>query len=224
MAHIAVKNGKPKWVPLKWLSCCDPASLLCKVHDPWVGQYNKRSTLQPVPESGSESPGDQTLERLERNGDTSSLPLGIAAERTKFDDKSIEYTNVAPTEETVEQISTDSSGGEELEEKFDDPSAEMFSNDDSFQSMPPESPMEGEIGDQSDTEMEHSMKASLPSTAGRKRSLKLKVLFPSEGKICSRTQSKSCSLVTALVQAVQRPALAKTEQCPNRRSIMMLNC
>ncbi len=82
MAHIVVKNGKPKWVHLKWLSRCDPASLLCKKHDPWVGQYNKRSTLQPVPESSGESPENQTSERLERevDGDTSSLPLEIAAE------------------------------------------------------------------------------------------------------------------------------------------------
>ncbi len=69
-----------------------------------------------------------------------------------FDDESTEYVDVTPTEKTVEQISTDLSAGEEFEEKFDDPSTETFSNDDSFQSTPPESPMglEGEVGDRSD--------------------------------------------------------------------------
>ncbi len=40
--------------------------------------------------------------------------------------------DVAPTGEDVEQMSTDSSGGEEFEEKIDDPSTEFFTNDDFF--------------------------------------------------------------------------------------------
>ncbi len=113
--------------------------------------------------------------------------------------------DAAPTEEGVEHISTDSSGGEEFEQKIDAPSTELFSNDDSFQSTLPESSMESdsETRDQPDTKMGDSMKANLPPTAGRKRSLKPKVLFPSEGKICSRTWSNFHSSVTAPVQAVQ---------------------
>ncbi len=136
------------------------------------------------------------------DGDTSSLPLRheIATDRTKFDDKSTEYTDATPTEEEVERMSTDSSG-EEFEEKIDDPSTEIFANADCFQSTPPESPMELEdkTGDPTDTEMDHRMETNLPLTAGRKCSLKPKVLFPSEGKICSRTRSRSRSPVTAPV-------------------------
>ncbi len=52
-------------------------------------------------------------------------------------------------------MSVDSSG-EEFEEKIDDPSTEIFINDDSFQSTPPELPMEleGETGDPPDTELD----------------------------------------------------------------------
>ncbi len=149
----------------------------------------------------------------------------IAAEQMKFDDESSEYMDVALTGEEVERMNTDSSG-EEFEEKIDDPSTEIFANDDSFQSTLPESPMELEIetGDPTDTEMDHRMEANLPPTVGRNCSLKPKVLFPSEGKICSRTRSRSRSPVTAPVQAVQRIAPAETEQQPNRCSIMLLSC
>ncbi len=59
------------------------------------------------------------------------------------------------TGEDVEQMSIDSSG-EEFEEKTDDPSTEIFINDNSFQLTPPESPMEleGKIGDPNDTELD----------------------------------------------------------------------
>ncbi len=101
------------------------------------------------------------------------------------------------TGEDVEQMSVDSSG-EEFEEKIDDPSTDFLTNDDSFQLMPPELPMEveGELEDPTDTELSQRMEANLPLTAGRKRSLKPKVLFPSEGKISSRTRSRSRSPVT----------------------------
>ncbi len=106
MAHIAVRNGKPKWVHLKWLSHCDPASLLCKKHDSWVRQYKQRSTLQPVPKSSSESSGDQSFERREGevDGDVSSLPLRheIPAECTKFDEELSEYMDAASTGEDAE--------------------------------------------------------------------------------------------------------------------------
>ncbi len=135
----------------------------------------------------------------------------------KFDDESTEYADVTLTERTVEQISTDANEGEEFEEKIYDSLSATSLNDDSFQSTPPESPveLESEVGDQSDAEMKCSMKANLPPTAGRKRWLKPKVLFPSEGKICSRTQSRSRSPVTAPVQAMQRLVPAETEQHPN---------
>ncbi len=52
-------------------------------------------------------------------------------------------------------MSTESSK-EEFEEKIDDPSTEFFTTDNSFQSTPPESPMEleGEIGYPPDTELD----------------------------------------------------------------------
>ncbi len=86
----------------------------------------------------------------------------------KFDDESSEYMDATPTEEDVERMNTDSSGGEEFEEKIDVPSTEIFANDDSFQSTPPESPMEleGETEDQPEIEMECSTKANLPLTTG----------------------------------------------------------
>ncbi len=58
------------------------------------------------------------------------------------------------TSEDVKQMSIDSSG-EEFEEKIGDPSTDFLTNDDSFQSMLPESPMEveGELDDPSDTEL-----------------------------------------------------------------------
>ncbi len=101
-------------------------------------------------------------------------------------------------------MSIDSSG-DEVEEKIDDPSTDFLTNDDSFQSTPPNSPMEveGELEDLSETELNQQTEVNLPVTAGRKCSLKPKVLFPSEGKISSRTRSRSCSPVTAPVQAVQ---------------------
>ncbi len=84
--------------------------------------------------------------------------------------------------------------------------------------------LEGETGDQTDAVQDQRVEADLPLTVGRKRLLKPKVLFPSEGKICLRTRNRSRSPVTALVQAVQRIALAETEQQPNRCSIMLLSC
>ncbi len=63
--------------------------------------------------------------------------------------------DAVPTGEDVERMSIDSSG-EEFEEKIDDPSTDFLTNDDSFQSMPPESPMElgGELKDPTDTELD----------------------------------------------------------------------
>ncbi len=97
-------------------------------------------------------------------------------------------------------------------------------NVDSFQSMPPSSPLELESGDgdHSDTE-KWLAKVDLPPTARRKRWLRPKVLFPAKDQISSRIQSQTSS-VTAPVHAVQRLAPARTKQRPTQCSLMLLSC
>ncbi|MCP4599149.1 MAG: hypothetical protein GY847_01200, partial [Proteobacteria bacterium] len=109
MGRVAMKNGNPRWIPLKWLFRCDSTSLLRKKHDPWVGQYDKCSTLQLILESGDESPENLIAEQMENevDEDAHSLSSKIAIERMKLDDDSTKYLDDPPTGDPVELESVD---------------------------------------------------------------------------------------------------------------------